>query len=217
MDREYAILLYDLAIYYVDIYISLLLKYLEKVGIDLDNTYLIITSDHGEGFGEHGFFGHKTYLYDELLRVPLLICGPNVTSKKIDELVALIDIPPTILNLVGIKVPGTFLGRDLSPLLLGDSANEVRKYVISEVFSDQENILRFSLRTKYWKYILSFSKGELIEELYNLKMDPMENEDVKDRHKDLVKLFRSILMNHIAYIRRIKAKNFRGRRLMKLL
>jgi len=134
-DKCMAMLLYDAAIQYVDRCIFSLLSELEKEGIGLDNTYVIITSDHGEGFREHNFFGHKAQLFDELLHVPLIVCGPHIKPKIVDDLIGLIDIAPTILELVQVKPPRGFLGKSVVPLLLGDEENRGRKYVISEVFS----------------------------------------------------------------------------------
>lgn len=199
-DRHMAILLYDAAIQYVDRHISALLRELEKEGIGLDNTYVIITSDHGEGFGEHGFFSHKEFLYDELLHVPLIICGPNIKPKIIDNLIGLIDIAPTILDLAGLKIPKSFLGRSFAPLLLEDEEREIRGYVISE------GVIRLSCRTRNWKYIVSLSNNKVREELFNLKSDPAETKNVIKEYENYVKYFRSCLYKHLSYISHIRAR-----------
>ena len=64
--------------------------------------YLIVTSDHGEAFGEHQTREHSKTIYEELVRVPLLIRGPGVAAGRIDERVGLIDLGPTILDLFGV-------------------------------------------------------------------------------------------------------------------
>lgn len=89
---------------------------LEKRGI-LDDTWLILTADHGEMLGEHGLWVHGHALYEETLLVPLLIRSPSRRAAIVDEPVSLIDIAPTILDVAGIQESGPFEGRSLRPAL----------------------------------------------------------------------------------------------------
>ncbi len=79
----------------------------------------IISADHGQAFGEHGTTHHSKTLYDELIRVPLWIRIPGVEPRVVDEFVSLIDLGPTILDLMGAPTPGTFMGQSLVPALRG--------------------------------------------------------------------------------------------------
>jgi Sulfatase len=80
---------------------------------------LIVSADHGEAFGEHGTTFHTKTLYEELVRVPLLIRGAGVSAKRIEQHVGLIDIGPTVLELFGVDVPPGAMGQSLVPLLRG--------------------------------------------------------------------------------------------------
>ena len=85
---------------------------------DLDNTLIVITSDHGEEFFEHGGRGHRHTLFDELLRVPLLIVPPGgAEGGRRAQQVDLSDLMPTILDYCGLEAPPTVVGRSLRPLM----------------------------------------------------------------------------------------------------
>ncbi|MBL4686328.1 MAG: sulfatase, partial [Nannocystaceae bacterium] len=84
----------------------------------LDRTYVIIAADHGEAFGEHGIkHMHAVNLYDELIRVPLIVTGPGVVPQVVDEAVSLVDLSPTILDIFGLETPGDTMGQSLVPYL----------------------------------------------------------------------------------------------------
>ena len=84
-----------------------------------ERSALIVMADHGEAFGEHGRLRHATTLYDELLRVPLLAHVPGVTPQRVTAPVSLMDLGPTVLDLMGQSTPGHFLGQSLVPYLRG--------------------------------------------------------------------------------------------------
>lgn len=115
---------YDYEIAYVDRWIGTLLDALEQSGL-ADDTIVVVMSDHGEAFGGHRVAGQKMFfhgqtLYDELLRVPLLLRVPGVAGQRIDDPVALIDVAPTLTDLLGLESPGDWVGRSLEPLVLGE-------------------------------------------------------------------------------------------------
>ncbi len=85
----------------------------------MDRTCLILMGDHGEAFGEHGLTWHATSLYDELLRVPLLIKLPSGKPRVVTDPVSLIDLGPTILDLMGVATPGHYMGQSLTGYLRG--------------------------------------------------------------------------------------------------
>lgn len=84
----------------------------------LDTTVIIVTSDHGEAFGEHGKVWHANSLYNEELHVPLFIRVPGISGRKISEPVSLLDLAPTILSFTKTPEPEYFKGESLAPLLL---------------------------------------------------------------------------------------------------
>jgi arylsulfatase A-like enzyme len=91
---------------------------IDRLGI-ADRTVLIVSSDHGEAFGEHGTVRHQQTLYEELLRIPLLIHGPGVAPRKIVVPVGLIDVGPTILDLFAVATPGHVMGESLVGFMRG--------------------------------------------------------------------------------------------------
>lgn len=85
-----------------------------------DNDYVLIYADHGEELWDHDGFEHGHTLFDELLRVPLIIDGPGIDGARINAPVSLLDIAPTVLDLLGEPIPTDMVGRSLVPLLRGD-------------------------------------------------------------------------------------------------
>ena len=85
-----------------------------------DRAILIVLSDHGEAFGEHASTWHGITLYDELLRVPLMIWTRNGPPRTVNEPVSLIDLGPTVLDLMGVATPARFMGQSLVPFLRGE-------------------------------------------------------------------------------------------------
>ncbi len=85
--------------------------------INLDEAIIVITADHGEEFGEHGLHGHGLTLFEEGVRVPLLIIAPGVPPGVVEQPVSLVDVAPTLLALIGAETEPRFEGRSLLPLL----------------------------------------------------------------------------------------------------
>ena len=140
-----------------------------------DDAIIVFTSDHGEEFGERGFVGwHSHTLYDELLRVPLLVKLPGAAHAgvSVDEQVCGIDIAPTILAALGLDAPAGFEGVSLLGPLSG--AGSVPEYAVSRkdvVITDDFA----SLRTPDWKW----SRGSL----FHLASDPEEATEVSGAHR----------------------------------
>lgn len=164
----------------------------------LKKTIFIFTSDHGEGFGEHGRYTHANSLYGELLDVPLLISGPGLTSRVESQPVSLLDLGPTIIDIFGLAHPASFTGQSLLPLLKGGSISEetIRSELAYKVWPDvglktviptvRTAALKergyISLRRGDWKLI---QNPDLTLELYNLKSDPKESINLMSRKANL--------------------------------
>ena len=153
--------LYDDEVLHVDHCLGELVDYLKASGLFAD-TLLIVTSDHGEAFHEHGATGHGQMPYDELLRVPLVmkLPGPMKGARRVDSLLWLGDVMPTILDLVGVELPRT-QGASVMPLIRGESA-AIHEQVFSETVqwggllgSRQWK----SVRSLRWKYITTQCAG----------------------------------------------------------
>ena len=188
--------LYDGEIRYNDYAIKSLLEEMREMGI-LDDTVLIITADHGEEFGEHGDFAHHhAKLYEELIRVPLIIANSESKNIKIDEQVSLIDVAPTILDLLDIPASESFQGRSLVPVIKGEKKSAG---VITEAFGKGKR--NVSYRTKEWKYILN--EADAKRELYNLREDPGEKRNLYGEEKERVKEFELKIKEHVSEQRKI--------------
>lgn len=120
---------YDGEIAYLDDRFGRFFSELEKLGV-LDNTILVITSDHGEEFFEHSMWGHGHSLFDEVVRVPLIIRYPQriPAGTEITGLASLVDILPTLMDLSGIEESGEFAGRSLMPLVDGGDTLSLESY-----------------------------------------------------------------------------------------
>jgi len=119
-DRDYIVNLYDDSIKYFDIHFGRILEAL-KANQMLDETIIILVSDHGEEFWEHGSFGHGHTLYNELLHVPLMIRYPSILpAQRVFPPVSLIDLYPTILSLAGIDYNQKIRGINMLPAILNE-------------------------------------------------------------------------------------------------
>jgi phosphoglycerol transferase MdoB-like AlkP superfamily enzyme len=162
---------YDRGIRYADDAFRRAFESLEARGF-LDKALVIVTSDHGEELGEHGDLLHPGTLYDELLRVPLIMVGPGVPPGRVDtRLVSTLDVAPTILGLAGIEVPSSMQGRDL----FSASAEAGEDDVVISQYRD----LLYSVRSSRWKLIERRGRQPL---LFNLRSDPTEQRNVARGH-----------------------------------
>ena len=108
---------YDAEVASFDVGLRGLVAGLQSRGV-LRDAVVVITSDHGEELNDHGFLGHGTSLYDELIQVPLVFArSPALARKRVPEVVSLIDVAPTLLDLAGGPPAPTFEGRSLRPLI----------------------------------------------------------------------------------------------------
>ncbi len=150
----------------------------------LDDTLVVVTSDHGEAFGEHGMLGHGRRLDEELLRVPLALRGPAPFHRplRLDASVSLIDVLPTLLAWQGLPAPRTATGRSFLPLLSAPgpgwpvAAQETRTWMRT---AESSHAILESVRTAAWKLVLTYevAEGTVTEQLFDLTRDPLERED----------------------------------------
>jgi len=189
---EYADRLYDGEVAWSDELIGRLDTALEDLGLR-DDTLLIVTSDHGEGLGDHGETLHGFFVYQSTLAVPLLFRGPGVVpGTRLAVTARTIDLFPTILDLVGTSLPAgiQLSGRSLAGALWGrEGLSEETSYAETLI-----PLLHFgwsdlrSLREGRWKYIEAPRP-----ELYDLEQDPMETRNVVKSEPSRAKALRSEL------------------------
>jgi arylsulfatase A-like enzyme len=175
-DRQHIVDTYDGEIRSTDRAFGTLVTRLKALGL-YDSALVVVTSDHGEEFGEHGAMGwHAHTLYDELLHVPLLVKLPGGlrAGDTDDRTVRGIDIAPTMLTALGQTVPSDFEGGDV--LAPGPRPPET-----AEVFSSLDTTVPsgvFALRTPEWKLV--------DHRLYDLRRDPGELHDVAASRSEVV-------------------------------
>jgi arylsulfatase A-like enzyme len=159
-----------------------------------DDALIIIMSDHGDEFIEHGMLGHSPSLYDELIHVPLIIKPPADEDTHVEVITGLTsyqDIAPTVLDFAGLRPPEKMQGKSVRSSLQTGETN--RDKVISEYLHTGKRIT--SLRSERWKYILDDYHDR--EELYDLNADPEEQDDVRREHVDHVQDMRDMVQAHI--------------------
>jgi len=176
---------YDGAIAYIDHHIGVLMEQLGKLGL-LEDTLIIITSDHGEAFGEHGFMGHGNSLYLPELHVPLLIRFPSRVpeGRRIVEPASLRDLPATVVDLLQLQgevpFPGSTLARYWNGL--GDFSHDARRPLLAEGTAENSLPSWYPASKGDMKSLLSYpyyyiKNGDGREELYDLEQDPSQHRD----------------------------------------
>jgi arylsulfatase A-like enzyme len=133
-------------------------------------TVVVVTADHGEQFLDHGGWEHSDQLYDELIRVPLMVRAPDVAPEVVDRQVELVDLYPTCLDYAEIDSPGDLPGRSL--------ASASRRLESETAFSEISGS-QYAVRTDDWKLIVGAGPEP---KLFDLRADPHEHRNVVDRH-----------------------------------
>ncbi len=178
-DLEFLKARYDGSIRYVDEHgIQRLVDILEDREI-LDETIIVVTSDHGEEFAEHGSLGHRHNLHDATLRIPLVIWAPGMApaGKRIEGQARIFDVMPTILEMAGIRTPPELVGASLCRRWKREGAGkDIERPLLAELFDRYTN--RQAYRTDQWKMMTNKVSGET--KLYYLEQDPLEQNPITD-------------------------------------
>ncbi len=193
MDVQHLEELYDAGIRQLDDELGRFFKFLEDTGL-LEDARIVITSDHGEEFLEHGRAYHFETTYQEVLRVPLIFRGAGIPAgRRISSPVSIVDIVPTILSWAGLDVPPEIDGLDLTPLLgaslEGDESNTLQRllnerYQYGEAaggiiwVEKAEGMFPIFHSVRQGDYKLVYQSGGRGTALYNLKLDPGELNDI---------------------------------------
>jgi arylsulfatase A-like enzyme len=178
--------LYDGQIRYWDAELGALRDGLAAAGL-LDRTVLVVTSDHGEEFLEHGRLKHGAHLYEELVRVPLIVSGAGIPRGRTGGLAQGIDVFPTIAALLGADVPNGLPGRNL----LAPGGVD---FAVSETWfgaaADGRAMEVVALRTPAWKVIHGVNAGRY--EVYDLVGDPTERRDLYGTSREALDMVRRL-------------------------
>jgi arylsulfatase A-like enzyme len=161
----------------MDRYVGWLLDRLDREGL-AERTLFVLISDHGEEFMEHRSVGHGHALYEELLRIPLVVRLPAAlpAGVRVDVGAQLIDLAPTILDLIGADIPDAMEGVSLLPYLAGGGGDLGRR----PAFAVSQGPRHASVRIGDWKLIVDRDAGEGApdqHQLFDLRSDPSESLD----------------------------------------
>jgi arylsulfatase A-like enzyme len=173
---------YDAALRFVDNNLSILFSYLKKLEL-IDSTYIFITADHGEEFWDHAqverelFYdprgyhgiGHGHSLFQEIVNVPLLVFGPEISKGRYNHLVSLVDIVPTVLEHLRIKTKLDFDGLNLF------NPNDDR------IILSEDIAFGYEKKAVFWKnFKLIISEGDNIDLLFDIVNDPEEEKPINN-------------------------------------
>jgi len=161
----------------IDNEIGMIRQQLKTKGID-DNTIIIVMGDNGYFLGDRQL-ADKWLMYDVSIRIPLIIYDPRVKkSSTVDDMVLNIDITKTMIEMAGITAPKNYQGKSLAPLLVNNNSHLNRKSILIEHLWDNPDIPSSeAIRTERWKYF-RYRLINAPEELYDLKNDPLEKENL---------------------------------------
>jgi arylsulfatase A-like enzyme len=178
-----------------------LLDRLESLGL-LDTSIIAFLSDHGEAFGEHGDYYHGHNLYEENVRVPLVIRAPGVEARTArGGPVSLIDLAPTLLSLAGLDVPPAMRGHDLTGVLYGADLDPDRTVFAESHFTGYGTSRDYQAAVVSGTDKLIENRGSRTFELYNLAADPGEKNDLALERPDKVIELRRALKGFQSYAR----------------
>lgn len=171
---------YDYELAFVDGWIGKIFDALEREGL-ADDTIVVLMSDHGESFGDHSFAGesmfHGTNLYDEQLRVPFAFRVPGAAPRQLDRVVQLIDLAPTVTDLLGATPSPDWLGRSLAPAIRGGELAPRPAFAELLAYPGWDHELKTAIAGDGSKKLIHIISQRRFE-LFDLAADPAEKRDL---------------------------------------
>ncbi|MDQ7006102.1 MAG: sulfatase [Acidobacteriota bacterium] len=210
-DLAHTIRLYDGEIAYADAQLGRLMDALRASG-RFDTTLIAVTSDHGESLGEHEiYFNHDMPLYDPVIRVPWVMRYPLRLPENthVAAQVRLMDLAPTLLDLVGLRAPEGAGGRSARAIIEGKEGSRIAFSENQPYKKERKDYPHYrltvpglagkwrSVRTEDAKLILIPTAAGATEELYDLHADPAELQNLIDQRPELAKKMRALLREHL--------------------
>jgi arylsulfatase A-like enzyme len=196
VDAQGLAALYDGEVHRIDRLVGGLVGMLEANGL-ADRTLVVFTSNHGQELLDHGSYTYGHSLYNELLRVPLIVAGPGVTSpgQAVETPVSLVDLAPTLAEIGGAPVLAEAEGRSLIPALRGQALDDMPVYseALYRVYYELKAVLHGG-----YKLIYRPENGHL--ELYDLRADPAEQHDLAAQAAEVTQAMKDELLAWLAHI-----------------
>jgi arylsulfatase A-like enzyme len=189
---------YRRSVAYTDMHLGAFLDNLKGRGL-LEDSWVVLTADHGEEFLEHGRFFHHPTPFDELAHVPLVIIPPGhmagYDNKTVDNQVRLIDLVPTFLDISKTKVQDddAIQGKSLKPMIFNGSTPDDRPAI-----TESPHNQALSIRMEGWKYIWEIWKERRM--LFNLNQDPLEQENLIEQESDISQNLHNLLVEHLNHV-----------------
>jgi arylsulfatase A-like enzyme len=172
---------YDSEVWFTDLHIGKLLEWAEKQPF-WPRTVVIITGDHGEAFGEHGQYRHAFDIWENLVRVPLMVYVPGAKPQRITERRSHIDLAPTIMELLGQSPLPEFMGKSLAPEIQGAEKPTNREPIVLELTEDSNNPQRRAVI--HGDHKLTVRGRGAAYFLYDLAKDPGETTNLAKEQPD---------------------------------
>ncbi len=176
-DSDYIKGVYYGEVNFSDAQVGRLVDGLKKMSL-YDQATLVITSDHGEEFWEHGGFEHAHTVYDELIRVPLIMKLPRAVQyakSLVKAQIRQLDVMPTLFALAGIEKPASFVGRSLMPFIMGQTEEHLLAFSEGTLYGSD----KLAWSTQHYTYIVDLNpQAKRKAELYNWRNDPHQKEDL---------------------------------------
>jgi len=192
---------YDYEIAFADMWIAKIIDAIDKNGMR-DKVMLLVVADHGEAFGVHRAYGQKMFfhgqtLYDELLRVPLLVRLPGARPAVVDDPISLLDIAPTVLDALGITAPESMVGRSALARVLGGPPLEPRPIFAQLLPAPSWNHKWMAMVSGDGRYKLIYRLSDSAFELYDLTKDKSEENNLASAQPELTAKLREQLTRWI--------------------
>jgi arylsulfatase A-like enzyme len=193
LDTRRAINGYDGEIRYVDHQLGLLFEKLQSLGL-WEDLVVVLTSDHGEGMGEHGMIGHG-YVHREQVQVPLMMRVPGQKARQVEAPISLVDVFPTVLGLLGKESWSDFLEQATGIDVLAETAP-------SQALLSQRSVRprpdvrgpAYALTSQRWRYV---HEPEGRSRLFNWSTDPYELNDLSDSNGEKIEALQEQLTQQI--------------------
>ncbi|MCA9522111.1 MAG: sulfatase [Myxococcales bacterium] len=192
-DKQRIKALYDGEVTFNDHYFGVFVQKLKELGL-YDNAVIVVISDHGDEFWEHGSVGHGQSLHGELVDVPFIVRAPGLSGgRTLDEMAEGVDLFPTVLNLAGVKIPELVQGGSLLSQLLRKSS-----HMPWPGFASRPRIER-PMRTGDSKYLV---RDPDTDSLYDRRTDPLELRNVRDDKPIAYRHMRDVISFYLAFEKR---------------